>query len=64
MPSSVPGVGIPGDPGGSCKASNAPVFKVVRHHFCHVVWARPGSRVGDYTWREYPEVQFTGATLS
>lgn len=56
MPSSVPGVGIPGDPGGSCKASNAPVFKVVRHHFCHVVWARPGSRVGDYTWREYPEV--------
>lgn len=62
MPRGIPEVSIPGDPGRSCKASNAPALKVTHHLFCPVVWASSGSRVEDYTGREDQEARSIGAT--
>lgn len=62
IPKSILGVSIPGYPGRSCKAFNAPAFKVTQHHFCCVVWAGASSRVEDYTGFEYEEAWFIGTT--
>lgn len=43
------GVSLPGDPGRSCEASNAPAFKATQHHFCRVVCTGAGSGGEDYT---------------
>lgn len=64
MPKSMLGVSIPGYLGRSCKAFNAPAFKVTQHRFCHVVWAGASSRAQDYTGLEYQEAWFIGTTLS